>query len=225
MRISQDLNAIQVGDITLLLTLTPGSAVHLTREAGLNAEGRGAVPDYYLSAGRKRPSPHRRDRSCLIEPRWAEMTLCGRPWILMAGGRQDERSEDGAQAPTCRRCLALIDRLFPEPKLDDRFLLIVELVTDTVAEHGYAEIRDVPGDHHAALRKRVRSALRQRTGHGCRTYVHESMIIFVCEAIHDRHAAQREAQAREALGSFLNGEPPGPLARPWHLSWGTWAAG
>jgi hypothetical protein len=37
---------------------------------------------------------------------------------------------------------------------DDWFPLIVEIIADTVAEHGYAEIRNVPGDQQAALRRR-----------------------------------------------------------------------
>lgn len=54
-----------------------------------------------------------------------------------------------------------MDKLFPEPVLDERFALIVQIITDTVAEHGYAEMRNVPGDQHAALRKQVRSAVWQ----------------------------------------------------------------
>lgn len=50
-----------------------------------------------------------------------------------------------------RRCLAIMDKLFPEPVLDDRFALIVQVLTDTVAEHGYAQMCNVPGDQQAAL--------------------------------------------------------------------------
>jgi hypothetical protein len=71
----------------------------------------------------------------------------------------------------------------PQPVLDDRFALIAQIITDTMAEHGYAEMRNVPGDQHAALRKQVRSAVRQRTGRGFQTLVHESMVIFICEPI------------------------------------------
>ena len=62
---------------------------------------------------------------------------------------------DGKQlllAPSCHRCLALLDTLFPVPKLDDRLPLIVRIIADTVLEHGTAEILDVPGGHQAALR-------------------------------------------------------------------------
>lgn len=94
--------------------------------------------------------------------------------------------------------------------------------TDTVAEHGYAEMRNIPGDQHAALRKQVRSAVRQRTGHGLQSLVHESMIIFICEPISQQHAAERARAAAEAINSVLTGEAT-PMPTPWRLSWDTWA--
>jgi hypothetical protein len=70
----------------------------------------------------------------------------------MAGdeGGDADAPGDEAFAPTCRRCLAIMDKLLPEPSLDDRFALIVQIITDTVAEHGYAEMHNVPRDQHAA---------------------------------------------------------------------------
>ncbi len=142
----------------------------------------------------------------------------------MAGDEVRDADEPGdeAFAPTCRRCLAIMDKLFPEPVLDDRFALIVQIITDTVAEHGYAEMHNVPGDQHAALRKQVRSAVRQRTGHGLQTLVHESMVIFICEPISQQHAAERDRAAAEAKNSVLTGEPT-RMPAPWRLSWDTWA--
>jgi hypothetical protein len=116
-----------------------------------------------------------------------------------------------------------MDKLFPEPVLNDRFALIVQVITDTVAEHGYAEIQNVPGDQQAALRKHVRSATRQRTGHGIRTFVHESMVVFICEPISQQHAAERARAASKAMNSILTREPATPLPTPWRLSWDTWA--
>jgi hypothetical protein len=83
-----------------------------------------------------------------------------------------------------------MDKLFPEPKLDDRFRLVVQLVTDTVLEYGTAEILGVPGNHQAALRKEVRREVRKRTGHGMETYAHESMVVLVCRPIYDQHAEE-----------------------------------
>jgi hypothetical protein len=138
------------------------------------------------------------------------------------GGDADEPGDE-AFAPTCRRCLAIMDKLFPETVLDDRFALIVQIITDTVTEHGYAEMRNVPGDQHAVLRKQVRSAVRQRTRNGPQTLVHESMVVFICEAISQRHASEHARAAAEAMNRLLTGEPGAPMPTPWRLSWDTWA--
>lgn len=230
MATQRGLNAIRVGDTEFLLTMTAGDAIHLTRQAGPGETGQGAVQDWHLSSTREkaRTLRQRYDPASLTEPRWAGTTLCGRPWIAMARDEEEEDSGEfgeDAVAPTCRRCLALMDKLFPEPVLDARFPLVVQLVTDTVVEHGYAEMRGVPGDHHAALRKHVRAAVRKRTGYGIQTFVHESMVVFVCEPIHDQHAAERSRMAAEAMNDFLTGESAPALPTPWRLSWDAWATG
>src|SRR2546426_593508 len=170
-----DLNVIRVGDREFLLTVGSGEAIHLAREAEDEEERVTAAPDHYLG-----DLEAAYERAALEELRWLGTTLCGRRWILMASG---EDSEDGEAvfAPTCRRCLALLDKLFPEPVLDPRFPVVVQVLTDTVAEYGTAEILGVPGDQQAALRKEVRAAVRKRTGHGMETYAHESMVVFVCQ--------------------------------------------
>jgi hypothetical protein len=109
-----------------------------------------------------------------------------------AGGAHEP--SDQAAAPTCRRCLAIMDKLFTEPVPDGRFPLIVQIITDTVAEHGYAEKRNVPGDQQSALRKQVRSALRQRTGHRLHTLVSREHDRLHLRA--DQPAARRRARMR-----------------------------
>lgn len=219
-------NTITAGEAVFLLTVGGGDAIHLTRESAPDAMGQEAVPNLYFSASRPGSARLKRDydKTLLTTPRWAGRTLCGRPWIRMAsgdGGAIDEYGDDEAFVPTCRRCLALMDRLFPEPRRDDRFPLIAEMVTDLVVEHGYAEVRHVPGDQQAALRKHVRSAVRRRTGHGTQTFVHESMVIFVCEPISEQHAAENMRAAAEAMDRFFAGEPVQVEERAWRLSWDT----
>lgn len=217
------INVIRIGDKALLLTVTAGDAIHLSREAGPEETARGAVPSWHQSPNRvnSRVRSRDHDRAKLAEPRWVETTLCGRQWIAMAAG--DGADADDAFAPSCRRCLAAMDKLFPEPVLDDRFALIVQVVTDTVAEHGYSEMWSVPGDQQAALRRQVRASVRQRTGHGLKTLVHESMVVFICEPISEQHVAERGRAAVAAMNSFLTGEPAMPMPTPWRLSWETWA--
>ena len=225
---ARDLNSISINGREFLLTATAGEAIHLSREAQPGKAGRAALPEWRLKVRRKKPSPLLQgyNRAALAEVRWAETTMCGRQWIAMVGVEHieaQEFSEDEASSPSCRRCLALMDALFPEPQLDDRFGLVVQVITDTVVEHGYAEMRNVPGDHHAALRKRVRSAVKEQTGYGIQTIIHESMVIFVCEPIHQQHAKERGHAAAQAVHDVLTGKPSQPLPTPWRLSWDTWA--
>lgn len=229
METSRGLNVITVGTKEFLLTGGSGEAVHLAREAEPDAVGRTPFHDWRLNPKRDEGRRLRQqyDLDSLKAPRWAETTLCGRQWISMVRSEEEDPvyGREGAYVPTCRRCLALMDKLFPEPELDDRFPLVVQLVTDTVLEHGTAEILGVPGDQQAALRREVRAAVREQTGNGMETYAHESMVIFVCRPIYDQHAEEQAHMAREAMDRFFRGEPSAPVQSPTRLSWNTWAAG
>jgi len=216
------LNVIRVAGKEFLLTEGGGEAIHLTREAREVEEGVAAAPDHYLD-----DLEATYDRAALEDPRWLETTLCGRRWILMAN--EDGEDEEAVFAPTCRRCMALMDKLFPQPALDPRFPLVVQVVTDTVVEHGTAEILGVAGDHQAVLRREVRAAVRKRSGHGMETYAHESMVIFVCQPIYDQHAEEHARFAAEAMdmvaAKLLSGEPVAPMPSPVRLWWDAWATG
>lgn len=123
------------------LQVVPNESRRWPNGVDIAKEGLAAAPDHYLE-----DLEAAYDRAALEDPRWLETTLCGRRWILMASG-EDSEDEQAVFAPTCRRCLALMDKLFPQPALDSRFPLTVQIVTDTVIEHGTAEIFGVPGDH------------------------------------------------------------------------------
>jgi hypothetical protein len=219
----RELNVIRVGDKEFLLTVGGGEAVHLTRDVGEGGSGVAAVPDHYLE-----DLEAAYDREVMEDPRWRETTLCGRQWIHMASG-EDTEDDEAVFAPTCRRCLAIVDKLFPQPELDPRFPLVVQVVTDTVIEYGAAEILGVPGDHQAALRKEVRAVVRKRTGYGMETYAHETMVIFVCQTIYDQHQLEHARFAAEAMdraaSKLLKGEPIEPMQSPTRLSWEAWATG
>jgi hypothetical protein len=212
------LNVIEVDGKQFLLTATAGDAIHLTREADSEENGQAAVPDHYLEDFKRTYG-----MAAILEPRWAEKTLCGRQWILMEGDRDTEEEGEARYAPSCRRCLALLDTLFPAPMLDDRFPLIVRIIADTVLEHGTAEILDVPGDHQAALRREVRTEVKKRTGYGLKTYAHESVVIFVCDPIYDLHADDHMRRGAEVMDAFLSGKTLSQQS-PTRLRWHTWAA-
>ena len=218
METRRGLNLIEVSGKQFLLTATAGDATHLTHEAGSGENRQAAVPEHYVEDFERTY-----DMAAILEPKWAETTLCGRQWILMEGERDGQEEGEARYAPSCRRCLALLDKLFPAPELNDRFPLIVRIVADTVLEHGTAEILGVPGDQQAALRKEVRAEVKRRTGYGLTTHAHESMVIFVCDPIYDLHADEHMRRGAEAVDAFFSGKPV-PHQPPTRLSWRTWAA-
>lgn len=214
----------------MLTTTGGGTAIHLVRQMEPGVPGQAAVPDRFLDSERMSqvPAMENYDRAALLEPRWADTTMCGREWAFMIGGEGGSIGLYGsvAYAPTCQRCLALMDRLFPHPIADSRLPLVAQLVTDMVVQHGYAEVRDVPGDQQTALRKEIRSQVRKRTGHSIQTVLRGHMIFVVCEPIHAMHAQERSKAVAEAVADLVAGHgAPLPAAEPeWRISWNTWAA-
>lgn len=63
-----------------------------------------------------------------------------------------------------------MDGYFPKPEVDGWLPVVVQVVADTLVEHGYAEVRGVPGDQQATLRTAVRARVRERTGHASHIY-------------------------------------------------------
>src|SRR5262245_7474007 len=223
-------NSITVGATELLLTSAGGGmAVHLAPVADTGA-AQAAVPDYCFTpeAARRRPGLVNYDHDALRAARWSETTLCGRAWGVMVGGDGGSISPWGADpefAPTCKRCLALMDRMFPSPPAHPQLPLIVRVVSDSVADHGYAEVHDVPGDQQTELRRRIRALVRKETGHSCQSLVHESMVVVVCEPIAQLHREEERREAAQRMGELLfSGEPVTPRPDPeWRHSWSTWA--
>jgi hypothetical protein len=217
-------NTIEInGAAMLLTTVGGGDAVHLTATTA-PADGREAVPDFYFDHGNDRVPPNY-DPAALRERRWSDKTLCGRVWAVMVGGDGGaiDRYGDVAYAPTCRRCLTLIDRHFPKPEPDDRLALVAQLASDVVMDRrGYAEIHHVPGDQQDTLRKAVRAAIRKRVDHSVRTYSINGVIYVECRAVYDRYAHQNDCEAANAVSAVLKGEPPPQRERDWVISWTTW---
>ncbi|WP_232070870.1 hypothetical protein [Phytohabitans flavus] len=221
-------NVIEINGMAMLLTTTSGGvAIHLTAPAPEPSSGREAVLDFYFASDRydRADALAGYDRAALTEPRWSPTTLCGRVWAIMVGGDGGAigRSGEVAFAPTCRRCLTLIDRHFPKPTPDSRLALVAQIAADTVVEQrGFAEIHHVPGDQQDELRRTIRALIRQRTSHPVRTHLIKEVIYVECPAIHDQHAEQGMREAAEVMGAILSGEPPPRLKRDWVISWATW---
>ncbi|WP_130336902.1 hypothetical protein [Micromonospora kangleipakensis] len=224
-------NVIRAGESLLLLAaVSGGEAVHLVQRHEPSEQGRGAIPDHYFtSAGSDRRAVQRRyDVQALRESVWAPTTMCGRVWAVMVGGDGGTlcRYREPAFAPTCRRCLTLMDHLFPALAVDPRVPIVAQVVCDVVREHGHAEVRAVPGDQMAFLRKQVRSLIRQRTGHRAQTHVHGDVLLVVCDSLRDQEAEIRAAVG--AVAAILLGSKPLPVVRPdrpWVVCWTAWELG
>ncbi|OHV34085.1 hypothetical protein [Pseudofrankia saprophytica] len=222
-------NAIDVGGAPMLLTVTGGGdAIHLARTADSSSPGQSAVPDFYFDTSRRWDSTAVANYTAaeLLAPRWAETTLCGRVWAVMAGGEGGPLREDGevAFAPTCRRCLTLIDRYYPKPPADPRFSLVAQLAADVVCEQGFAEVRGVPGDQQTELRKEIRKLVRDRTGHTTKTFCRDSTVYIECREVYSQHAAEHARAGAEAISEYLaaDGEPRPRRPADWVVSWETW---
>jgi hypothetical protein len=127
-------------------------------------------------------------------------------------------------APTCRRCLALLDRHFPKPEPDERLPLVAQLAAEVVVDRrGFAEIHGVPGDQQDALRKAVRASIRKRTDHPVRTHSINGIVYVECQGTHDQYARQNDREAADAIDAALKGQLPPHRERDWVISWATWS--
>lgn len=158
--------------LLLVETAGAGLAVHLVPPAP-DADARPAVPATWFRPGTPGYAAgiESYGRGELESARWSTRTLCGREWMAMAAGDSGPlyRDQPAQYAPTCRRCLAIVDRRFPPPTPDGRIGLVAELAARAVEEHGSAEIIGVPGEQTTPLRAElpsVQEPLRLRRPNG-----------------------------------------------------------
>lgn len=225
--VSADLNVIAVeGQALLLGQTTGGRAIHLIPSAIGSPDARPAIPPAWLNrSGRDYAESVANYASVrLLEPAWSNRTICGIEWETMAAGERGPlRSwQEPALAPTCRRCLASLDRQFPDPTPDDRIGLLAVLIAQAVEEHGSAEVLGVPGDQLKALRSAARRELRRRLGFDGKTYVHGDFLLVTCDEATER---ARLDMAAEVIRSIPLGIPDGRPrdASSWRLRWDAWS--
>ncbi len=211
-----NLNTITTAGRTMLLTQTGGAAIHLTSIAADNDDPRPAVPS------RMQPSSPTDDTfTDLTDRHWAPRTLCGIRWNMMAGIASTDADTDDDRTPTCRRCLAILDRWFPEPVPDDRIGLLAELAADAVHQYGTAELVGVPGDQHTVLRRAVREALKQRFGYGAKTFVIDDRVVISSNDTTEALQAETAKQFHQAFSSHDDAAPIDDSA--WRFQWRTWS--
>jgi hypothetical protein len=216
------LNQITIRDRTLLLTETGGGvAIHLTKTVTDLEHGRPAIPRHVWAIHQPAPDASLADHE-LSEPRWSPRTLCGIRWDTMAG--VDPDAPIGAhtrrpETPTCRSCLAHIDRWFPSPAVDHRVGLLATLIGDAVHSHGTAEVVGVPGDQMTALRVAARQQLKQRFGIAAKTFVIEDRLIVAGDHSTDQRLQQLATQFFQAFDT-ANTDPHVDDSE-WRFHWQT----
>lgn len=221
-----DLNVIVVDGQPLMLGETAGGrAVHLVPSSDGSPDAQPAIPASWLNSASREyvESIANYSSERLLEPAWSTRTMCGIEWDAMAAGDAGVlRSwQEPALAPTCRRCLASLDRRFPEPTPDDRIGLLAVLIAQAVEEHGSAEVLGVPGDQLKSLRSAARRELRRLLGYDGKTYVHGDFLLVTCDEATEE---ARISSAQEAIGSMPAGFPDDEPRDDsgWRLRWDTW---
>ena len=208
------LNSLTIAGRTMLLTRTnSGISIHLTT-TDASADARAAIrdrPDRSRGAGGDE----------LLDNRWSPRSLCGRTWAAMADEYQDHtgRRVDRPEAPNCRSCLAAIDKSFPTPTRDARIPVLADAAATAVNEYGTAEVVGVPGDQMNALRRAVRTELRQRFGFSTRTFTQDGLL--VVSSPETRHLI--EQTAAQAMADFDLGTTAKVDDTGWRFHWPTWS--
>ncbi len=209
------LNTITTAGRIMLLTQTGGVAIHLTASANGNDDPQPAIPSRI-----RQSSPTDDTFTDLTDRCWAPQTLCGIRWNTMAGIASTGASNDSDRTPTCRRCLAILDRWFPEPVPDDRIGLLAELASDAVHQYGTAEIVGVPGDQHTALRRAIRAELKEQYGHSAKTFVIDDRVVI---SSNDTTEALQAEAARQFHEAFSSADAVAIDDSAWRFHWRTWS--
>ncbi len=156
-------NTITIHGRSYVLAWVGGGAAHLVAEAGAQGPARPI-----MSHAGAEPNPAY-DPEELTTASWSARTLCGRhEWIMcptevgrafvsMWNGR-----EDSVVAPTCKRCLAILDKQFAEPAPAERLGWNVIRAMEQLGDWGCVHVLGVPADQAELLRKRLRAEARKR---------------------------------------------------------------
>jgi hypothetical protein len=204
------LNVLMIGHNTYLIArAADGDLSHFVPEAKPGETHQAATSRLRLAS--------RDARAALRAETWRGTTLCGIDWDEMA-------DESEASTASCRQCQSAIDRRSPEEQHDRRLPVVVQAAADSIVAHGHTEIHNVPGNYQDALRRLTRAEVKTRTGHGCRTWAREGIVVIVCEPVRASHEAEGMRQAADILDAHFTGTPGPVVDQSFRLYWETPAA-
>lgn len=211
-------NTIAIQGRDYVLAWVGAYAAHLVAKAEVGATARTLVGDFPSELN---PAY---EAAVLLDPTWSVRTLCGRDqWFMCPtdAGRAFQSIYNGREqavaAPTCKRCLRILDNYFPEPEPDDRLAWNVARAVEELEEWGSFVVRGVPGDQTELLRKLVRAEARRRGWKFCSS-VGGGVLVGASE--NSLSGEQRELAMRDAvhrLHAIANGaQVPEPS---WRFDW------
>ena len=208
-----DENSISVlGRDLLLVDVGSGAETHLAE----------------VSDGPGRSAQHQGNEVQPLVGRWSHSTLCGRAWNRMAAGADELLPlwRDPAFAPTCRRCLRILDSWFPTADTPSGVWLLAAVVAEEVTRFSSTYVTCVPAEHVEATRAAIRKALRS-SGFRSSTRVVDGVVHVWSDVLYNTTAtAEIRTRVTSALQLITTGNEPAPPldpdSTPGPVDWHVW---
>jgi hypothetical protein len=208
-----DENSISVlGRDLLLVDVGSGAETHLAE----------------VAAGLGRSDRHQGNEDAPPQGRWNPSTLCGRIWNRMAAGADELLPlwRDPAFAPTCRRCLRILDALFPTADTPSGVWLLAAVVAEEVTKFSSTYVTGVPVEHVEATRSAIRKVLRSG-GIRSSTRVLDGVVhVWSDDAYDALDPAEIRTRVTSAIERIVGrpdtAAPHDPASTPGPVDWRTW---
>lgn len=206
-------NSISVlGRDLLLVDVGSGTETHLAEVA----EGPG------------RSAQHQGNEPAPLAGRWSHSTLCGHTWNRMAAGADELLPlwRDPAFAPTCRRCLRILDAWFPTADTPSSVWLLAAVVAEEVTRFSSTYVTSVPVEHVEATRAAIRKALRSQGFRSSTRVVDGVVHVWSDDAYDALDSAEIRTRVTSALQLITTGVDAVPQrdpdSTPGPVDWHTW---
>ncbi len=194
-----------------------GNAAHLVSRAD-DGQGRPIV-DHFGAMLNPAYEPTK-----LTEATWSQRTLCGRDeWVMCAteAGRGFESIWNGREAavvaPTCKRCLRILDKQFPPPPPDQRLDGNVMRAVEELEQWGCLHVWGVPGEQIEVFRKSLRAQARLR-GWRFQSSVFDGQLVVSCPNAlspeRDEFVTRESMERMRRMNSDQELPPPS-----WRFAW------
>ena len=160
--------------------------------------------------------------------RWSDSTLCGRTWNRMAAGADElvPLWRDPAFAPTCRRCLRILDASFPTADTPSGVWLLAAVVAEEVTKFSSTYVTGVPVEHVEATRAAIRKILRSGGFRSSTRVVDGVLHVWSDDAYDALDPAEIRTRVTSALQLITTGvdavSQRDPDSTPGPVDWHTW---